>query len=136
MDTLTVRERSRRMSLVKAKDTGPEMAVRRLVYSLGYRYRLHASDLPGKPDIVFRSRKKAIFVHGCFWHRHEECRLARLPKSKLDFWLPKLSGNRERDEANQAKLSGMRWKFLIVWECELVDPQSLEERIIRFLSEG
>jgi DNA mismatch endonuclease, patch repair protein len=135
MDTLTVRERSQRMSLIKAKDTGPEMAVRRLVYSLGYRYRLHVGDLPGKPDIVFKNRKKAIFVHGCFWHRHEECQLSRLPKSKLDFWLPKLSGNKERDEANQAKLSGMGWKFLIVWECELVDAQALTERIIHFLSE-
>ena len=135
MDTLTVQERSQRMSLVRAKDTAPELVVRRVVYALGYRYRLHAGDLPGKPDLVFRTRKKAIFIHGCFWHRHEQCGLARLPKSKLEFWLPKLNGNKERDEVNQAKLSDMGWRYLIVWECELVDTQSLRERIICFLSE-
>ncbi|MCU0587120.1 MAG: very short patch repair endonuclease [Syntrophobacteraceae bacterium] len=124
------------MSLVRAKDTSPELFVRRLVYSLGYRYRLHAGDLPGKPDIVFRSRRKAIFVHGCFWHRHEGCHLARLPKSKLEFWLPKLDGNKERDQVSQAELTGMGWKYLIVWECELARTGSLKQQIQEFLAEA
>lgn len=136
MDTLTVQERSKRMSLVRAKDTSPELFVRRFVHGLGFRYRLHPGDLPGKPDMVFKSRKKAMFIHGCFWHRHENCKLARLPKSRLDFWLPKLTGNKERDEANQAKLGDMGWKVLVIWECELSDTVSLRERIVRFLSEG
>lgn len=132
-DTLSSKERSKRMSLVRAKDTKPELRVRRLVYSLGYRYRLHGAGLPGKPDMVFKGRRKVIFIHGCFWHRHEGCALARLPKSRLDFWVPKLEGNKDRDIRNQKKLSAMGWKFLVIWECEINDTGKLQKRISEFL---
>lgn len=134
-DTLSPSERSKRMSLVRNRDTKPELQVRRLVHGLGYRYRLHRADLPGKPDLVFSSRRKVIFVHGCFWHRHPdpECKLARLPKSRLEFWLPKLEGNRERDLRNESLLESSGWQALIIWECELTDKSQLEAKIIDFL---
>lgn len=125
------------MGRVRSKDTKPEMFVRRLAHGMGYRYRLHRRDLPGHPDLVFPQRRKAIFVHGCFWHRHPdpECKLARLPKSRLDFWLPKLEGNRRRDEANQAALLALGWRFMVIWECETKDAQYLEVKIKNFLDE-
>ena len=121
------------MSRVRSKDMRPEMAVRKLVFSLGYRYRLHGRDLPGRPDLVFRRWRKVIFVHGCFWHRHPNCALARMPKSRLDFWQPKLERNRERDANNKRALQREGWKVLTVWECELTDSRRLEKRIRRFL---
>lgn len=135
MDTLTREQRSERMSRVRGADTKPEMIVRRLAHGLGYRYRLHRRDLPGKPDLVFPSRRKAIFVHGCFWHRHPDptCALARLPKSRLEFWRAKLEGNRERDERNEARLRDMGWGVLVVWECQLRDRPALERTIRGFL---
>jgi len=135
MDTLTKTERSRRMALVRGKDTGPEMIVRRLVHRLGFRYRLHGKKLPGRPDLVFAGRKKVIFVHGCFWHRHgdSECKLARLPKSRLDFWLPKLEANKERDNKNRRLLKADGWGILVIWECELADLRKVERAIIKFL---
>lgn len=135
MDTLSPKERSERMSRVHSKDTGPEWIVRRLVFAMGYRYRLHARDLPGRPDMVFRKRRKVIFVHGCFWHRHQSvrCPLARLPKSRLDFWLPKLEGNKERDECNKRALVKAGWKVLTIWECELGNTKRLGAAIRRFL---
>lgn len=133
MDTLSPEERSRRMSLVRSKGTKPEMFVRKLVYGMGYRYRLHRRDLPGAPDLVFFSRKAVIFVHGCFWHRHDDCSLARLPKSRLDFWRPKLDGNRERDKQKVAELEALGWSVLVIWECELSDENGLLDRIMRFL---
>ncbi|MFH1675297.1 MAG: very short patch repair endonuclease [Pseudomonadota bacterium] len=134
VDTLTPQERSKRMSLVRAKDTKPELRVRRFVYSLGYRYRLHGNNLPGKPDMVFKGRKKAIFIHGCFWHRHDNCALARLPKSRLSFWKPKLEGNKERDKINQQKLNALGWEFIVIWECEINNLEALKTRIIEFLN--
>ncbi len=134
MDTLSPIERSKRMSLIRNRDTMPELVVRRLVHRLGFRYRLHRSDLPGKPDLVFSKRRKVVFVHGCFWHRHPDCSLARLPKSRLGFWVPKLEKNRERDERNQAELQRTGWEILVVWECELRDREALEARIIDFLN--
>lgn len=133
-DTLTPEQRSIRMSLVRGKGTTPEMQVRRLVHRLGYRYRLHGSKLPGKPDLVFASRRKVIFVHGCYWHRHDDpnCKLARLPKSRLDFWLPKLEGNAARDLRNLAVLRSLGWDALIIWECQ-ADDSFLEARIRAFL---
>jgi len=135
MDTLTPEQRSERMSRVRNKDTKPELEVRRLVHSLGYRYRLHSGKLPGHPDLVFGTRRKVIFVHGCFWHRHEGCPQCRTPKSRLLFWKPKLNANRERDFANQEKLTEMGWEFLIVWECELGDMDELSLRIAAFLGD-
>jgi DNA mismatch endonuclease (patch repair protein) len=115
-DSLTQSERSERMALVRSKDTGPEMVVRRLIHGMGLRYRLHDQSLSGKPDLVFRPKGKAIFVHGCFWHRHPDanCRLARMPKSRLDFWRPKLEQNRLRDERNRKNTADLNWEVLTI----------------------
>jgi len=135
MDTLTARERSERMSRIKGKNTKPEWAVRRLVHRMGYRHRLHGQGLPGKPDLVFAGRRKVVFVHGCFWHRHEGCRLARLPKSKLDFWLPKLEANAARDKEAERRLAELGWKVLVIWECEVKDEPALAHRVRAFLDD-
>lgn len=134
-DTLTPEERSKRMSLVRSKDTKPEMIVRRLVHGFGYRYRLHVKDLPGRPDMVFPSRRAVIFVHGCFWHQHPDpaCKLARQPKSRMDFWRPKLLSNRVRDERNIESLTSLGWRVLSVWECEVRDQERLREKVVGFL---
>jgi DNA mismatch endonuclease, patch repair protein len=132
-DTVDTQTRSRIMSRVRGKDTRPEMVVRRLVFAAGYRYRLHGPNLPGRPDLVFPGRHKVIFVHGCFWHRHEGCALARLPKSRLDFWLPKLEANSRRDERDRSALLARGWDVLIVWECELTNAEALRDRIRTFL---
>jgi DNA mismatch endonuclease, patch repair protein len=136
-DTLTAAERSKRMSLVRSKNTKPELTVRSLIHRLGFRYRLHGKELPGTPDLLFPSRRKVIFVHGCFWHRHPRrtCRLARLPKSRLDFWVPKLEQNRIRDKKQQAELRRLGWRVLVIWECELRDLKKLKARTIDFLNE-
>ena len=133
MDTISPAERSQVMARVRSKNSQPEMSVRRLVYALGYRYRLHAQKLPGHPDLVFRSRRKVIFVHGCFWHRHDNCALARMPKSRLDFWGPKLEGNRKRDQRNIQELIIDGWSVLTIWECEIGDMKKLERQLRRFL---
>ena len=133
MDSITPAQRSEIMSRVRSRNTKPEMMVRRLVYAMGYRYRLHAKDLPGKPDLVFRSREKVVFIHGCFWHRHAGCALARLPKSRQDFWLPKLDANRQRDANNERALRDAGWDVLTIWECELGDIARLKTRIRGFL---
>lgn len=135
-DTLTSYERSKRMSLVKSKDTKPELFLRGLVHRLGFRYRLHDKNLPGKPDLVFSSRKKIIFLHGCFWHRHQSqnCKLARLPKSKLDFWLPKLEQNRKRDIRIRKELEQIGWQVLVVWECQLNNCSIIASKITKFLT--
>ena len=138
-DTLSPRQRSERMGRVRNKDTKPELFVRRLVHAMGYRYRLHSGELPGHPDMVFKSRRKVIFVHGCFWHRHGEvcpeveCPLTRLPKSRLDFWVPKFEKNKLRDREKQAKLREMGWDCLVVWECQLRDVDGLTGRVTEFL---
>lgn len=131
MDPLTPAQRSERMGRVKNKDTKLEMVVRRLVHGMGYRYRLHSKTLPGHPDLVFPGRRKVIFVHGCFWHRHEGC--GRTPKSRLDFWVPKLEANKARDTANQARLRELGWSFFIAWECEMRDRAALAGRLRAFL---
>lgn len=135
LDPLSPGERSDRMARIRNRDTKPEMVVRRLVHRLGYRYRLHIRDLPGCPDLVFRSRKKIIFVHGCFWHMHPGCPNNRPPKSNVHFWKPKLQSNRQRDLQNQAKLRELGWDLLIVWECQLRDRQKLADRIKTFLED-
>jgi DNA mismatch endonuclease, patch repair protein len=133
VDSVTPALRSEIMSRVRSKDTRPEMIVRRMLHKAGYRYRLHAADLPGKPDLVFAGRKKAIFIHGCFWHMHESCARARIPKSRVEFWTTKLSANRDRDTKNVAELQQAGWAVLTIWECELGRPDLLE-RIRLFLA--
>lgn len=135
MDTLSVAQRSERMGRIRSKDTRPEMVVRRLAHRMGYRFRLHRHDLPGSPDLVFGGRKKAIFVHGCFWHGHQDanCKLARLPKSRLEFWQPKLERNRQRDLEVQQELEGMGWGVLTIWECQLGDLGLVEMNISEFI---
>jgi len=120
------------MGLVRSKDTKPEMLVRRLVHRLGYRYSLHRTDLPGKPDLTFPSRRKLIFINGCFWHGHK-CKLGRMPKSRLEYWGAKIRGNHERDKHNLRRLRGMRWRVLVLWECQLREPDSIARRIRKFL---
>ena len=132
-DTLTRYERSKRMRLIRSRGTRPEAIVRKLLSSSGFRYRLHSKILPGHPDIVLAGRAKVIFVHGCFWHRHRNCRLARLPKSKLDYWVPKLEANRKRDTRNRKALKRLGWNSLVVWECELTDPKRLSTRLSKCL---
>lgn len=133
MDNISPSERSEIMSRVRSKNSRPEMLVRRLIFAAGYRYRLHDRKLPGCPDLVFRSRAKIIFVHGCFWHRHFGCVLARMPKSRLDFWKPKLEANKQRDARNKKLLQRAGWKVLTIWECETRDTERLERRLWRFL---
>jgi DNA mismatch endonuclease (patch repair protein) len=118
------------MSRIRSRNTKPELAVRRLAHSLGYRYRLHKKDLPGSPDLVFPNRRAVIFVHGCFWHAHAGC--GRTPKSRLSYWLPKLKRNRIRDKQNMKALTRDGWSVLVIWECEVTDKK-LSQRIIRFL---
>lgn len=134
MDTRSAEQRSRIMRAVGTANTGPEWVVRRLLHSKGYRYRLHAEALPGKPDIVFALRRRAIFVHGCFWHGHG-CAKGRPPKSKLDYWGPKLEANKLRDARNVAQLRSLGWDSLIVWQCETADAEGLLKRLTAFLGD-
>ena len=114
-------QRSRNMSAIKSKNTKPEIAVRKLLHSMGYRFRLHRKDLPGSPDIVLPKYKTVIFVHGCFWHRHKNCKYASTPKTRQEFWEAKFRENINRDKLNQENLSSKGWKIIIVWECEIKD---------------
>lgn len=132
VDSITPALRSEIMGRVRGKNTRPEMLVRREIHKAGYRYRLHVASLPGKPDLVFTGRRKVIFVHGCFWHMHEGCAAARMPKSRLEFWQTKLLGNRERDKRNIAALNEAGWDVLTLWECELRTTNWME-RVTRFL---
>lgn len=121
------------MSLIRCKDSAPEMKLRRLVHGMGFRYRLHVKELPGTPDLVFPTRRALIFMHGCFWHRHQGCKLARLPKSKLDFWETKLEANRQRDLLFQRQLHELGWRVLVVWECEMSDTGRVSRIVKGFL---
>ena|SRR5882724_62798 len=134
-DFLTPQQRSLHMARIRGKNTGPEMVVRRKLHSLGYRYRIHVPDLPGTPDIVFLRRHKIVFVHGCFWHQHpsKRCPLARRPKARPKYWLPKFSRNVERDVQQRIKLRRLGWSVLVVWECETSNYPRLEAKLIRFL---
>ncbi|MEO8737716.1 MAG: DNA mismatch endonuclease Vsr [Edaphobacter sp.] len=125
-------DRSENMRAIRSKNTLPEMAVRSLVHRLGYRFRLHRSDLPGKPDLAFPGRRKVIFVHGCFWHSHD-CKASLIPKSNRDFWLPKLLQNKTRDKKNLEALAQQGWNALVIWQCELKDNRSVGLRVKRFL---
>jgi DNA mismatch endonuclease, patch repair protein len=128
--------RSRNMAAIKSTGMKPEMIVRSLTHRLGFRFRLHAKDLPGKPDLVFRSRRKVIFVHGCFWHQHKKksCKDGRMPKSRVDYWKPKLLRNVERDRSTRRALARQGWAVLTLWECDILrSPERVSARLTAFL---
>ncbi|MDZ7640959.1 MAG: very short patch repair endonuclease [Desulfurivibrio sp.] len=133
MDTLSKERRSWNMSRIKGKDTKPELIVRSLLHSMGYRYRLHQKSLPGKPDMVFKKYRAVIFVHGCFWHRHKGCKFAYKPKSKQEFWQRKFLENEARDKKNRFKLEKLDWKVLVIWECEVENIEKLKRKVTAFL---
>ena len=137
MDRIDAERRSENMKRIRSAETRPELHVRKLIRSLGYSgYRLHRRDLPGRPDIAFIGRKKAVFVHGCFWHQHSDpsCLDGRLPKSRLDYWLPKLERNQKRDATAFKQLTEAGWTVLVIWECELHREAKLMKRIQKFLA--
>ena len=123
------------MSRIGSKNTAPELIVRRILHRLGYRYRLHGKGLPGTPDIVFQRRKKAIFVHGCFWHAHG-CKIGRPPKTRLEYWLPKLEANVRRDSETLTMMATMGWDVLTVWQCQTREPERLEAVLVDFLGDA
>lgn len=135
MDRITTERRSANMQRIASKGMKPEMFVRRLVYRLGYRFRLHRADLPGKPDLVFPGRKKVIFVHGCFWHQHAAptCKAAHVPRSNTEYWGPKLARNVERDARAQAALAAAGWSVLTLWECDLKHEAAIQCKVTAFL---
>lgn len=136
VDYLSPEARSSLMSRIRGKNTRPEITVRRIVHALGHRFRLHCRDLPGTPDLVFRGMRKVIFVHGCFWHRHDDCPQAYNPKSRQDFWREKFRLNKRRDRAHARQLDRSGWDVLVVWECELSSPDAIRRKISRFLGYG
>lgn len=133
VDQVSSERRSVNMAKIKDKNTGPEMRTRKAAHALGFRFRLHRKDLPGKPDLVFPKHKVALFVHGCFWHQHEDCRRASTPKSRTEYWTKKLARNVERDRQNRPALLALGWNPVVIWECETHDPvelaRILEERV-------
>lgn len=133
-DHVNYTKRSLIMAAVHSKDTKPEIAVRKVVHSLGYRYRLHDRKLPGRPDLVFVSRRKAIFVHGCFWHRHTRCKYANTPKSRTTFWEAKFIAKVKRDRRNRRNLKRAGWTVLTVWQCELKNAKKFTERLNEFFA--
>ena len=131
-DTLTPEQRSALMARIRGKDTKPELAVRRALHAHGYRYRIHVRGLPGRPDVVFSKRRSAVFVHGCFWHRHG-CKRTSTPKSRQDYWLAKFAANVERDKRNEQRLVADGWRVFVAWECEVEQDDTLIERLVEFL---
>ena len=134
MDHVNRAKRSLIMAAVHSKNTKPEMIVRKLVFGMGYRYRLHSARLPGRPDMVFPGKCKVIFVHGCFWHRHKGCRYATSPKTRVEFWESKFAANVARDKRTERELKKHGWSVLTVWQCQLRDPERLARRLDDFLS--
>jgi DNA mismatch endonuclease (patch repair protein) len=132
-DRLTKARRSWNMSRISGKDTAPERRVRSMLHAMGYRFRLHRKDLPGKPDIVFVSRRVALFVHGCFWHRHKGCKNCTTPTNNREFWTKKLDGNAARDKTNRYALRKLGWSSFVIWECETEDPRKLDNLVNRFV---
>ena len=123
-------QRSRNMSAIKSKNTKPEIKVRKVLHSMGYRFRLHSKDLPGSPDIVLPKYKTVIFVHGCFWHRHENCKYASTPKTRKEFWNKKFKENIKRDLEIQDKIKNLGWRSVVIWECETKNIENLRDKII------
>ena len=132
IDTLTPDQRSRLMSRIRSRDTTPELVVRSMLHRMGYRFRLHRKDLPGKPDVVLPRHRKVVLVHGCFWHGHG-CKLGPVPKSNQGYWSPKIAGNRARDARNALALAELGWQVLELWECEIRDLKGTERRIKEFM---
>lgn len=133
MDTFSKEKRSEIMRAVKSKDSQAELAVRQMLHRAGFRYRLHVADLPGKPDLVFPARQKVVFIHGCFWHLHKNCRAASRPSSNVEYWESKLQRNADRDKKNKRRIKKLGWKMLVVWECELKNPDAVFSMLTRFL---
>lgn len=131
-DRVPAAKRSAIMRAVKPENTGPEIALRKMLHRLGYRYKLHTRELPGKPDIAFPARRKVIFVHGCFWHGHR-CRYGRLPKTRLEYWQPKIEANRARDTRKTNELLRAGWEIAVVWQCELKDSARTLKKLTSFL---
>ena len=127
-------QRSRNMSAIKSKNTKPEIKVRKVLHSMGYRFRLHSKDLPGSPDIVLPKYKTVIFVHGCFWHRHENCKYASTPKTRKEFWNKKFTENKKRDLEIQEKIKILDWRSVVIWECETKNIENLRDKIIDVFS--
>jgi len=132
-DNLSAERRSENMRRIRSRDTSPEMAVRRLLHGLGYRYRLHLKDLPGKPDLVFPKRGCIVMVHGCFWHGHPGCRESRMPSSNQEYWVEKLERNYARDRAHLRTLKRLGWRVMVVWECETKSIGTIRSKLTRFL---
>lgn len=124
-DVVSPAKRSQMMSGIRGKNSAPELLVRKALFAMGHRYRLHRRDLPGMPDIVMSGRKIAIFVHGCFWHAHQGCKYAKMPSTRIEFWTTKLNGNVDRDQRAATKLAEMGWRVLIVWECSTRDAEAV-----------
>ena len=124
------KQRSRNMSAIKSKNTKPEIKVRKILHAMGYRFRLHSKDLPGSPDIVLPKYKTVIFVHGCFWHRHENCKYASTPKTRKEFWNKKFTENKKRDSEIQEKIKILDWRSVVIWECETKNIENLRDKII------
>ncbi|MDD5577884.1 MAG: very short patch repair endonuclease [Methylobacter sp.] len=136
MDKLSPARRSQNMRAIRSTGTKPEIIVRRLAHAMGYRFRLHRKDLAGKPDIVFPSRRAVVFVHGCFWHQHQDpaCKDARPPKSNVDYWRPKLTRNQTRDTEQEAALLAQGWRVLVIWECQTKDAEKIKQTLKAFLA--
>ncbi len=133
MDVFSKRTRSRIMSHISGKNTKPEILVRSLLHRMGYRFRIHKKDLPGRPDICLPKHKKVIFVHGCFWHGHENCSRSKRPTTNVEFWNKKIDGNIERDKENIKKLRRLGWQTLMIWTCEIKNQEELKNKLISFI---
>ena len=130
MSDIVDRERRRQlMARIRGRDTGPELAVRRVAHRMGLRFRLHSKNLPGRPDLVFPKFRSVVFVHGCFWHQHDGCRLARIPKSRVEYWTQKFRRNVTRDRRNEEALQTLGWRVIVIWECEVRNEKRLEQRL-------
>ncbi len=135
-DTVDREKRSEIMSRVGSRDTKPELVVRRIAHGLGFRFRLHRKDLPGRPDIVFPRYRSVIFVHGCFWHRHPSCKYASSPKTRVEYWEDKFQSNVARDARNETLLRDLGWRVMVIWECETKDREAVAERISSYLEQA
>lgn len=134
-DRMSRSKRSALMARIRRSDTGPELSVRRLLHHLGYRFRIQLAEVPGRPDVAFPKKKRAIFIHGCFWHAHQGCPIHKIPKTRTDFWQEKFKRNRERDQRLLKEADAQGWECLVLWECELGDLKVVGERLKRFLGE-